>query len=220
MSSLKNLPPAFRPRERLLSVGATALTDEELLAVLLGTGARGKDALALAGTILPTVDEKGGELTPGALQSVAGVGTSKACRIVAALEFARRRIRPLGIKIRSPRDVLPLVQHLADRQQEHFVVISLNGAHEVIATRVVTIGLLNCTQVHPREVFADPLKDRAASVIVAHNHPSGSTEPSKEDLDVTKRLRGAAEILGIKLLDHVIFSSTGYTSLQEQGSFH
>jgi DNA repair protein RadC len=113
--------------------------------------------------------------------------------------------------------VLPLIRHFADRKQEHFICVSLNGANEIIATRVVSVGLVNKTQVHPREVFADPITDRASAVIVAHNHPSGSLEPSKEDIDITARLKSAGEILGIRLLDHVIFNSKGYYSFLEKG---
>jgi DNA repair protein RadC len=113
--------------------------------------------------------------------------------------------------------VLPLIRHYADRRQEHFLCVSLNGANEIIATRVVSVGLVNKTQVHPREVFADPITDRASAVIVAHNHPSGSLEPSKEDIDITGQLRSAGEILGIRLLDHVIFNSKGYYSFLEKG---
>jgi DNA repair protein RadC len=113
--------------------------------------------------------------------------------------------------------VLPLIRHLADRKQEHFVCVSLNGANEVIATRIVSVGLVNRTQVHPREVFADPITDRATAVIVAHNHPSGSLEPSREDLDITRQIKSAGEILGIKLLDHVVFNQKGYYSFCEKG---
>lgn len=143
----------------------------------------------------------------------------KASLICAALEFARRRIRPEGTKIGGPEDVYPLVRHFADRKQEYFICLSLNGAHEVIATRVVTVGLLNSSPVHPREVFCEPIMDRAAAVIVAHNHPSGNLAPSEADSKVTRELRQAGKILGIKLLDHVIFGRSGFLSMREHGCF-
>jgi DNA repair protein RadC len=146
-----------------------------------------------------------------------GVGPAKASLIAAALEFARRRIRPEGLRISFPPDVLPLIRHYADRRQEHFISVSLNGANEVIAARVVSVGLVNKTQVHPREVFADPLTDCAAAVIVAHNHPSGTLEPSQEDIETTGRLKSAGEILGIRLLDHIVFNQKGYCSFLEKG---
>ena len=107
-------------------------------------------------------------------------------------------------------------RHYADRRQEHFICVSVNGANEVIATRVVSVGLVNKTQVHPREVFADPITDRASSIIVAHNHPVGDLTPSKVDIEITKQLKSAGEILGIRVLDHIIFNEKGYCSLLEK----
>ena len=126
---------------------------------------------------------------------------------------------PEGIKIETPVDVLPLVRHYGDRRQEHFLCISLNGANEVITTRIVSVGLVNKTQVHPREVFAEPITDRASAVILAHNHPSGNLAPSKEDLQITQQLKEAGETLGITVLDHIIFGQKGHYSFLEQGEF-
>ncbi|MCG2738351.1 MAG: JAB domain-containing protein, partial [Candidatus Methanoperedenaceae archaeon] len=138
---------------------------------------------------------------------------------LAAIEFARRRIKPEGTKIETPADVLPLIRHYADRKQEHFISASINGANEVMNIRVVSIGLVDSTSVHPREVFADALTDRASGVIVAHNHPAGSLEPSAWDVEVTKQLKAAGEIVGVALLDHIIFNRTGYYSFLESGKF-
>jgi DNA repair protein RadC len=201
------------PRERLIAEGARNLSDRELLAILLKTGTRGRDVFALSDEVLAIIDQKNLSLHVADIASITGIGNAKACTIVAALEFSRRRIASDGTKIKQPEDVLPLVQHLADRKQETVVCLSLNGAHEVIATRVVTVGLVNLCQIHPREVFADPLTDRACAVIVAHNHPSGDLTPSKEDLDVTARLKDAAQILGLRFLDHIVFSKRGYYSI-------
>jgi DNA repair protein RadC len=189
----------------------------ELLSVLLGSGNKKRDVFSLAHEILPLIDSAGPSLSAAKLKQIPGIGPAKAALLVSALEFARRRIRPAGSKITCAADIYPLLRHFADRRQEHFISISLNGAHEVIALRVVTIGLVNVTQVHPREVFADPLCDRACALIVAHNHPSGNLTPSKEDLNVTEVLKQAGKLLGIKLLDHVIFGSAGYRSLNEEG---
>ncbi len=120
--------------------------------------------------------------------TVSGIGEAKATTIAAAFEFVRRRIRPDGLKITSPLDVVPLLQHYSDRKQEHFICISVNGANEVIQVRVITIGLVNQSQVHPREVFADVIAERATSIIVAHNHPSGNVKPSQEDINITKTI--------------------------------
>jgi DNA repair protein RadC len=217
MKKMKDIPELDRPREKLREKGPEALSDVELLAVLLGSGTRTHDVMTLAGRILKALDEAGDKPGLEELQSIEGVGPAKASLITAALEFARRRIKPEGFRISFPPDVLPLIRHYADRKQEHFLCTSLNGANEVIATRVVSVGLVNRAQVHPREVFADPITDRASAVIVAHNHPSGGLTPSKEDIEITNRLRAAGETLGIKLLDHIIFNRTNYYSFLEQG---
>ena len=212
-----DIPKSDRPREKLQQKGAAALSDLELLAVLLGSGTKKHDVMTLANNILKVIDQSSGTADVNALQQIEGVGSAKAALITAALEFARRRIRPEGTKISSPAEVLPLISHFADRKQEHFICLSLNGANEVITSRVVSVGLVNKTQVHPREVFADPITDRASSIIVAHNHPAGTLTPSKEDIEITKQLKSAGETLGIRLLDHIIFNHKGYFSFQENG---
>jgi DNA repair protein RadC len=214
---ISDIPKSDRPREKLQLKGAESLSDLELLAVLLGSGTKKVDVMALASRILKVVDQSGGTADVTALQQIEGVGSAKAALIAAALEFARRRIRPEGTKISSPVDVLPLISHFGDRKQEHFICLSLNGANEVIISRVVSVGLVNKTQVHPREVFADPITDRAASIIVAHNHPAGTLTPSTEDIEITMQLKSAGKTLGIKLLDHIIFNHKGYFSFQENG---
>jgi DNA repair protein RadC len=145
------------------------------------------------------------------------MGDAKACAIASAIELGRRFYSLKDRRITSPKDVYPLISHFADRKQEHFLCISLNGAHEVIFTRQITSGLVNKTVVHPREIFADPITDRACAIIVAHNHPSGNLEPSKEDVEITKRLRESGDVLGIPLLDHIVFSLSGYYSFVEHG---
>ena len=212
---IRSMPLNERPREKLWQKGVKCLSDVELLAVLLGSGNRRHNVLSLAEKVLQRLDRHWNNPAPDALLQIEGVGPAKAALIAAALEFSRRRIRPEGIKINLPTDALPLLQHIADRKQEHFICISLNGANEVIAVRTVSIGLLDQTQVHPREVFADPITDRAAAIIVAHNHPSGNLLPSTEDKQMTRRLRAAAETLGIKLLDHIIFNRKGHFSFLE-----
>ena len=218
MKKISDIPKSDRPREKLQQKGAEALSDLELLAILLGSGSKGHDVMTVAERILKVLDAHNEKLNIDELKKIEGVGTAKATLIAAALEFARRRIRPEGLKISFPADVLPLIANYADRKQEHFICISINGANEVITSRVVSVGLVNKTQVHPREVFADPITDRAAAIIVAHNHPSGSLLPSKEDIEVTKKLKTAGETLGIRLIDHVIFNHKEYYSFLEKGA--
>lgn len=217
MKKITDIPKLDRPREKLQQKGAEGLSDLELMAILLGRGIKGHDVLTVAERILKALDSNKGQVNLEELQKIEGVGLAKAALIAAALEFARRRIRPEGLKISFPADVLPLIQHYADRKQEHFICISINGANEVIASRVVSVGLVNRTQVHPREVFADPITDRASAIIIAHNHPAGGLTPSNEDLEITKQLKSAGETLGIRLLDHIIFNHKGHYSFLESG---
>jgi DNA repair protein RadC len=212
-----SLPAEDRPRERLIAHGAECLSDAELLSVLIGSGTRGSSVSRVAAEVLTLLDQRGAAAQIVDLAKIRGMGVIKAAQISAAMEFSRRRLCPGPRKINYPSDVVPVISHYADRNQEHFLCVSLNGAHEVMHLRVVSVGLLNRTIVHPREVFADPLKDRAAAVVVAHNHPSGNVEPSKEDRQITTRLKEAGETLGIQLLDHIIFSVRGYYSFLEQG---
>ena len=162
--TIHDIPEADRPREKLLRKGAAALSDQELLAVLLGKGTTKIDVMALARNVTTVADKKGLGLTVEDLVSLEGMGTTKAMLLVAAIEFARRRIKPEGAKIVTPADLLPHVRHYADRKQEHFLCASINGANEILNIRVVSIGLIDRSPVHPREVFADALSDRASAV--------------------------------------------------------
>jgi DNA repair protein RadC len=214
---INDIPEHDRPREKLLRKGAAALSDQELLAVLLGKGTPGMDVLTLAGKLARVIDEKGLGVRAEDLTGFDGVGDAKATLILAAIEFARRRIKPEGAKVETPADLLPHVRHYADRKQEHFLCASINGANEILNIRVVSVGLIDRTPVHPREVFADALADRASAVIVAHNHPTGSLEPSTADVEATTQLKAAGSVLGITLLDHIIFNRNGYFSFLEAG---
>ncbi len=215
--SIQQMPEADRPREKLLRKGAAALSDRELLAILVGKGTLGMDVMTLAGKLARVIDEKGLSVSAEDLTQFAGIGDAKSTLILAAIEFARRRIKPEGAKIETPADLLPHVRHFADRKQEHFLCASINGANEILNVRVVSIGLIDRSPVHPREVFADALTDRASGVIVAHNHPSGGLQPSPSDIRITAQLKAAGDILGIVLLDHIIFNRVGYFSFLEAG---
>jgi DNA repair protein RadC len=212
---LLDLPPAQRPRERIISNGPGALSDAELLAILLNNGIKGKGVAELAGELLSMIDTSREIPSVDKLSRLSGMGTAKACAVAAMLEFGRRRWGASGSAIRQPAEIHALIRHNADRKQERFISLSLNGAHEVLSVRVVTIGLVNRTIVHPREVFADIIQDRASAFIVAHNHPSGRLYPSVEDDEITERLARAAEILGLHFLDHLIFSDTDWWSYRQ-----
>jgi len=214
---ISQIPPHDRPREKMIAKGAAALSDQELIAVLLGKGTPQMDVMTLAARVARVVDEKGLAVRVEDLTGFDGIGEAKATLILAAIEFARRRIKPEGVKIATPADVLPLIRHYADRKQEHFLGITINGANEVLNVRVVSIGLVDRSQAHPREVFADAVSDRASGIIVAHNHPAGSLEPSQFDIEITSQLKQAGEIVGIQLLDHIIFNRSCYYSFLETG---
>ena len=212
-----NIPVEQRPREKLLARGAASLSDKELLTILLNAGIKGKNVKKLAGDLLRLLDKKKDMPSIVEITKLQGIGNAKSCAIAAMLEFGRRRYGAYSTRIKQPADIFTLVRHYADRKQERFVSLSLNGAHEVLAVRIVTIGLLNKTIVHPREVFADIIQDRAAAFCVAHNHPSGQLESSHEDDEITERLKSAANVLGLHFVDHIIFSQEKYWSYRENG---
>ncbi len=211
-----DIPRMDRPREKLRKKGAEALSDKELMAILIGSGSGAYDVMSISEYILKALDTSGED----SLESIKGVGPAKATLIKAALEFARRRIHPKGLKISYSEDVFSIIKHYADRKQEHFICISVNGASEVIKSRVVSVGLVDKAEVHPREVFADPIQDRASGVIVAHNHPIGDFLPSEADFHITGKLKAAGRTLGIELLDHIVFNNDGYYSFLETGELH
>ncbi len=214
---ISDLTNVDRPREKLLARGGGALSDAELIAVLLGSGTTRSGVLDMAVKILHAVENDLSKADTNALLNVRGVGKAKACQIVAAMELGRRHLTRQRAIIRSAQDALPYVAAIRGEKQEHFICLSLNGANEVLATRVVTVGLLDSNQVHPREVFADPITDRAAAILCAHNHPSGTLEASPEDIAMTHRLSKAGDLLGIRLLDHLIVTKDGFLSLRESG---
>jgi len=205
----------FKPRERLLLEGREALSDIELLAIILNTGVKGKNVMAIAEELLETLFKNKKIPSAEELSKITGLGKAKTGAILAMLEFGRRRWGISGARVKSPKDIYALIRHYSGCRQERFISISFNGAHEVLASRIVTTGLVDKTIIHPREVFADIISDRASAFCVAHNHPSGSLNPSKEDDDVTLRLKKAAKILGIRMLDHIIFTEHGYFSYCE-----
>lgn len=217
MKRIQHIPEFDRPREKLISSGPEALSETELLAILIGSGIKGKDVISLSNSVIRLLDKHCDMLTVNELEAIDGIGHAKACQIVAAVEFSRRRFFRDTVVIKCADDVIPYISHIALKKQENFLSMTLNGANEIIRTRLVTIGLLNSTQIHPREVFADAISDRAASIIIAHNHPSGMLEPSHDDMNITQQLVKAGNILGISVLDHIIISKKGYFSFKDQG---
>lgn len=217
-SKIRNIEQINSPREKLVKYGADKLSNEELLAILLRTGTKEKNVLAVAHDVLKKF--KGTSLSNAAvsqLQELHGVGEIKALEIVACFELGRRLLKDkMAELVLSPRQVWENLAGERASKKEHFVVFFLNTQNQVIQKEIVSIGTLNASLIHPREVFEPAIKHLASHIIVAHNHPSGSLEASNEDLAVTKRLSDAGRLLGIQLLDHVIVTGTGYCSLKDQ----
>lgn len=217
MKPLREIMDIDRPREKIERLGAGNLSNTELIAAIIGRGVAGRDVNAISSDIEKLLEKNMGCPPYEDFLALEGVGASKASQLVAAFELCRRYSGRSHYKIEKPGDILPLVDYLRVKKQEYFICMTLNGAGELIEQRVVTVGLLNHSPVHPREVFADAITDRAASVIFVHNHPSGNPEPSVQDIEITKRLYEAAEILGINVLDHIITAKRGHVSFKERG---
>ncbi len=217
MKTISELNSIDKPREKLTKKGVKSLKDFELLAVLLGSGTKGKDVLKLSREIIGLLEDDFENITLDKLMSIHGLGQAKASQILSAIELSRRYLIKQNKKIRSAEDIYDELQEYKNKKQEYFIVITIDGASHIIDKRVVFIGTLNRSLIHPREIFADALTDRAAAIIIAHNHPSGQLEASHEDITVTKRVKESAELLGIDLIDHIVFTNTKYLSLRDEG---
>ncbi len=218
MKTIKQLHKDDKPREKLVSKGVQALKNDELLAILLGTGVQGKDVRKLSKEIIAMMDNGGFEnLTLEKLCDIHGLGVAKASQILASIELSKRYLIRSNKRITSAEDVYDELKAFSNRSQEHFLTITLDGASHIINTRTVFIGTLNQSLVHPREVFADAISDRAAGIIIAHNHPSGTLEASRADIQITQRLKEVSKLVGIELLDHVILVKDGFYSFADEG---
>lgn len=203
-----------RPREKLAAHGPAKLSDFELLQALIGRGNAKADVSKIARSVQKLLKWHGAQMTYEQLSAVIGIGPARAAEIVAAFELGKRYLlEPEAPIIDSPEKAVEQFRALRSKKQEYFMCLTLDGASRLIAKRIVTIGTLTSSLVHPREVFADAITDRAASIIVAHNHPSGSLNPSAADYDVTERLKEAALLLGINLNDHLIITKNSYASI-------
>lgn len=216
-----SLPPVrARPRERLRASGAAALADAELLALVLGSGVAGRSALRTARALARRPVRELASWPFARWLAVAGVGPARASALCAAFELGRRSLEPAAgtSAVRGPDDVLGHVRDLVRARREHFVVLLLNARHEMERRETVSIGSLNASIVHPREVFHPAIVHSAASVVLVHNHPSGDPEPSEEDLSITRRLVQVGDLVGIGVLDHVIVATRGVVSLRARGA--
>lgn len=203
------------PREKLERFGAAHLTDVELLRILIGSGNKQASAEQIAKRVLKLLSDRRDAITYQEVFSIPGMGPAKTCEIVALFELGRRFLLPVDRPvIETPEDAFAQLEYLRDRKQECLSVITLDGANRVIDNTIVFQGTLDYSLVHPREIFAKALEDRAASIILAHNHPSGSLDPSPEDAEVTAKLMEIGNLMGIRVVDHLIVTKAGFTSIQ------
>jgi DNA repair protein RadC len=220
---MKELAPGDRPREKLARLGATALGDNELVALVVGSGSQRTGALALANELLAAIGGVHGltRCTSDDLARVGGIGRAKAAQILAAVELGRRtltRAPSARLQLRSPKEAAAyLMPAFAARGVEHFGVVLLDSKHRVLRTTVLAVGTLNSTVVEPRDVFREATLGGAAAIVVFHNHPSGDPSPSPDDVELTRRLMAAGMLMGIDLVDHLILGDVRYCSFKEMG---
>ena len=219
MVKIKDIAKVDRPREKMEKYGPEKLSDAELLAILLRTGTKDLNVIKLSQKILQKFKEEGvSEATIEELKKVHGLGVAKACEIVACFELGRRKLNGKKTSILlSPKDVWERMEDIRGSKREHFVVFYLDSRNQEIKRNIISIGILNESLVHPREVFENAIKHNAASIIIAHNHPSGDVDPSQDDIEITKKLTNAGKILGIKIIDHVIVTKDKWRSFEEKG---
>ncbi|MCK4592026.1 DNA repair protein RadC [Candidatus Parcubacteria bacterium] len=220
MAKIKNLPKHEQPREKLIEKGVENLRDSELMAVLLRTGIEGKNVLKVSEEILSKFPKKKLlALDFEKLSKIKGIGVGKACLLLAAFELTKRALDvednnlPM---INSAKDVLAQLQELRTAKREHFIVLYLNARNQLIHKETISVGIINANLVHPREVFYPAIECLAVSIILAHNHPSGGATPSKDDLELTNRLKKAGELMGIEVLDHIIITKDNFKSINNQ----
>lgn len=218
MVKIKDLPKFKRPREKLKAKGPKSLSDFELLQVLIGSGNKQANVATIARKTKKLLEVHGAGISYEQLEKVKGLGIAKIAEILAAFELSRRfLVEPDVPIINSAENAVQQLNDIRDKKQEHFICLTLDGANRLIAKRTITIGTLNANLIHPREVFADAIVDRAAGIIVGHNHPSGTLRPSENDLEITQRLVKTGKTLGINLLDHLIVTRNKHFSFTDNG---
>ncbi|HSD55768.1 MAG TPA: DNA repair protein RadC [Candidatus Saccharimonadales bacterium] len=212
---ITQIPAADRPREKLHKRGASSLSDFELLEVVIGSGSKANDVSSIARQVQKHLRKGSAQLTFESLTSIKGVSVATAGKLLAALELARRHLIRDAEPLYSLPDIVARMDEVRTKQQEHLICLSLDGGQRLIAQRTITIGTLDTLLAHPREIFADPIADRAASIVIAHNHPSGDTQPSQQDVTLTQQLAAAGQLLGISLRDHIILTKKSYFSFRQ-----
>ncbi len=204
-------------RELTLANGIAYPSDEELVMLILGKGTKDNPIEQLSEKVIQAINASNEDNLVENLTAIDGMGSSRALAISAAIELGRRRKGFLHSIIRKPKDVVPYIKHYSLMKSEHFITITTNGAHEIIGSKVISIGTVSRALIHPREVFADAVSQHASGIICCHNHPCNQCYPSNADIESTKQLYKASSILGISFLDHIIITRDGYFSFLEHG---
>lgn len=212
---INQIPAADRPREKLLQKGASALSDFELLEVIIGNGSRKTDVSTLARRVQKVLNRGPGSLSYESLTAIPGISIATAGKLLAALELTKRHLIRDSEPLTNLADIVARLEDIRTKQQEYVICMTLDGGQRLIAQRTVTIGTLDASLAHPRELYSDAIADRAASIVVAHNHPSGKASPSSRDISLTQQLSAAGQLLGIALRDHVIIAKSSYFSFRQ-----
>ncbi len=216
-AKITDLPASQRPRERLLTTGLNNLTDSELVAIILGTGSRNKNALKLAKKVMTLLKEQALQVELSDLVKIYGIGQVKAAKILSLIEFGRRQFGPQPIcRILTPADVLPEVKQLKTSQREQLVGLYINARYELQAKEVLAVGSLNRQQIELREILAKAISLPSRYILLVHNHPSGNPQPSEADLTTTQKIKSACQLLGVELLDHLIITKNKSLSFKEE----
>lgn len=217
--SIRELPEDIKPREKMFKLGANSLTEEELLALILGSGTKEMDVLNLSREIVRLGWQRLGKMSPEEImKSFKGIGEAKACQIKAIIELTKRINDPYeGIFINNPDDAYSFLKNMVDDRREHLIALYLAPTNRLIAREVIAIGRMNALNAEPKDVLYHAINTACYSILVAHNHPKGELRPSKEDIQFTKRLKDACQLMGFVLLDHLIINTKGYLSLKREG---
>lgn len=212
---VSQLPVADRPREKLARKGSASLSDFELLEVVIGSGGKGADVSYIARQVQKLLAKGTENLNVDTFMAIKGVSIATATKLLASLEISKRYLVKDVEPLRTQKDILSRLADIRTKQQEYCICLALDGGQRLIAQRTITIGTLDSVLTHPREIFSDAIVDRAASVIVAHNHPSGNARPSAKDITLTQQLAAAGQLLGIPLRDHIIVTKVEHFSFRQ-----
>jgi len=216
MKTIKKMHHSERPREKLIKYGVSKLSMQELLAIIIKTGSKKKNALSIAEEIIKKFNSSLEKTSISKLKGISGIGDVKAIEIIASIEIGKRILNKTSLIIKNAKQIWELSDNIRNKKKEHSMAIYLNAQNQMIEKEIISIGTVNETLAHPREVFEPAIKHNASAIILCHNHPSNDLNPSKSDIETTKILVKASKIIGIEILDHLIVTGDNYTSLKQK----